>query len=297
MKHWHSPLAKITQNPVAFLLQVITGFNANQGMLLSGAVAYYTLLSIIPFFILVFFGLSFFIDSAELTRFISSNLHTILPNQAQAIATHIAYFVSETHIGWYVLAILLFFSSMTFSVLENAMSVIFLHRVKIRRRHFIISAIIPYLYILVLGVGFLLITLISGALQMWQGETITLFAWQWHLDGLTSFLLYLVGIIGLILILMSVYMVMPVGNICWRHALIGSIGATILWEIARHILVWYFSTLSMVNMIYGSLATAIIFLLFLEAGAIILLLGAQFIAEYERLGFNVSKQTEGFTTE
>jgi membrane protein len=57
----------------------------------------------------------------------------------------------------------------------------------------------------------------------------------------------------------------------------------VLWEITRHLLVWYFSKLSLVNMIYGSFATAIIILVSLEVGAIILLLGAQVIAEYERI--------------
>jgi len=49
-------------------------------------------------------------------------------------------------------------------------------------------------------------------------------------------------------------------------------------------MVWYFSTLSLVNVIYGSFAATIIILLSLEAAAIILLLGAQVIAEYERIG-------------
>jgi uncharacterized BrkB/YihY/UPF0761 family membrane protein len=57
-----------------------------------------------------------------------------------------------------------------------------------------------------------------------------------------------------------------------------------LWEITRHILVWYFSTLSLVNIIYGAFATAIILLVSLEAAALILLFGAQVIAEYERIG-------------
>jgi hypothetical protein len=42
---------------------------------------------------------------------------------------------------------MLFFSSLAFTVLENAMSVIFVHRVVIRRRHFFVSAILPYCYI------------------------------------------------------------------------------------------------------------------------------------------------------
>jgi membrane protein len=49
------------------------------------------------------------------------------------------------------------------------------------------------------------------------------------------------------------------------------------------VLVWYFSTLSQVRVVYGSLTTSIIVLLTLEIAALVLLLGAQVIAEYERL--------------
>ena len=57
-----------------------------------------------------------------------------------------------------------------------------------------------------------------------------------------------------------------------------------LWEITRHLLVWYFNTLSKVSVVYGSLTTSIIVLLSLEIGAALLLLGAQVISEYERIG-------------
>ena len=97
-------------------------------------------------------------------------------------------------------------------------------------------------------------------------------------------MIYLFGIAGEIMLLTSLYLVMPVGRLALRHALIGGVTAAVLWEITRHILVWYFSTLSLVNIVYGTFATAIIILLSLEAAAIILLLGAQVIAEYERIG-------------
>ena len=58
-------------------------------------------------------------------------------------------------IGWTLAITLLFFSSLAFSVLENAMSVIFYHRVVGKRRPFVVSVLIPYLYILFLGVGLL----------------------------------------------------------------------------------------------------------------------------------------------
>jgi uncharacterized BrkB/YihY/UPF0761 family membrane protein len=77
-------------------------------------------------------------------------------------------------------------------------------------------------------------------------------------------------------------MVMPVGRISIYHAIIGGITATVLWEIIRHLLMWYYSTLSLVNVIYGSLATAVVTLLSIEIAVIILLLGAQVIAEFDR---------------
>jgi len=103
------------------------------------------------------------------------------------------------------------------------------------------------------------------------------------------------GIVDQEAITLEVVMAGLVGAITWNlvtwwfgipssssHALIGGVTATVLWEITRHVLVWYFSTLSQVGVVYGSLTTAIAVLLSVEVGAIVLLLGAQVIAEYER---------------
>lgn len=76
---------------------------------------------------------------------------------------------------------------------------------------------------------------------------------------------------------------MPVGRLSLRHALVGGLTAAVLWEITRHVLVWYFATLSQVGLVYGSLTTAIAVLLSLDLAATLLLLGAQVISEYERI--------------
>jgi YihY family inner membrane protein len=179
---------------------------------------------------------------------------------------------------------MVFFSSLAFTVLENAMSVIFLHRVAIRRRHFLVSAVIPYCYIVFLGLGLLLMTLVSGSLQAVGAESIDFLGLSWSLRGASGALLYLLGVMGEIFVLTSIYLVMPVGRPSWRHALLGGITATVLWEITRRVLVWYFGTLSQVSVVYGSLTTSIVVLLSLEIAATLLLLGAQVIAEYERIG-------------
>ena len=142
---------------------------------------------------------------------------------------------------------MIFFSSLAFTVLENAMSVIFLHRVVERKRRFIFSVLIPYVYILSLGIGLLLVTLVAGSLQAVGKESVELFGREWSLSGVSGVLLYLLGFAGEIFVLTSVYLVMPAGRLAWRHALIGGVTAALLWEITRHVLVWYFATLSQVT--------------------------------------------------
>jgi YihY family inner membrane protein len=79
----------------------------------------------------------------------------------------------------------------------------------------------------------------------------------------------------------SIYVVMPVVRVRFRHALIGGLTATVLWELTRRMLVWYYASVSMVNVIYGSIAITVVALLSIEVVAIILLLGAQVIAELQ----------------
>lgn len=277
--------AYIARHPFAFLLQTIKGFRANQGLLLAGAVAYYSLLSIVPLLMLVVVVLSHVIYESDLLATLGRYLEWLVPGQSKPIITELAQFLQHRDlIGWVLAATMLFFSSLAFTVLENAMSVIFMHRVAIRRRHFLISALLPYCYILSLGVGILLVTLVAGSLQVLGQESIDFLGYSWSLHGVSGVLLYLLGLAGEILVLSSIYLVMPVGRLSWGHALLGGVTAALLWEVARHVLVWYFSTLSQVNVVYGSMTTAIVVMFSLEIGATLLLFGAQVISEYERVG-------------
>ena len=51
-------------------------------------------------------------------------------------------------------------------------------------------------------------------------------------------------------------------------------------------LVWYYVIVSQIQVVYGSLTTSVGVLLSVEFGALVLLLGAQVIAEFERMGDN-----------
>ncbi len=275
---------KVLKHPGAFALRVLRGFRANQGLLLAGAVAYYTLLSLVPLLILVMIVLSHAIDAERLFATLSAYLEFVVPGQADALVEELRSFLDHRHvIGPVLLLTLLFFSALAFTVLENAMSVIFFHRVAVKRRHFLTSALLPYLFILSLGIGFLVVTVVSGALQTLGTRSIELFGEMRSLGGLSAALIYLIGVAGEILMLTAIYLVMPVGRLSLRHALIGGVTAGLLWELTRHVLVWYYASMSSIQVVYGSLTTSIIVLLSVEIAAIVLLLGAQVIAEYERV--------------
>ncbi len=270
--------------------RVLKGFKRNQGLLLSGGVAYNSLLSIIPMLALILIGLSKFIEQDVLLEIIIRELELIVPGHAQKIADEVVAFLQyRQFVGIIGIGIMLFFSSMAFSMLENAMSVIFYHRIKTHRRHFLISAIIPYVYMILMGVGIVIVSVIAGVLDAIEGETLTFLGRSFSFAGASGVGLYLVGIAGLILMLSSLYLVMPVGQITVRHALLGGTTAAILWEITRHVLVWYFEKLSLVSIIYGSFATAVVVLLSIEIASIILLFGAQVIAEFERATEDLSR--------
>jgi len=275
---------EVLQHPGAFALRVLRAFRKNQGLLLAGAVAYYALLSIVPLLILIVIALSHVLDQALLLETLERYLGWVVPGQSQPIIDELAGFLRHRDVlGWVLAATLLFFSSLAFTVLENAMSIVFFHRVAVRRRHFLVSAIIPYCYILFLGVGLLVVTLVAAGLEVIGRGTIEFLGLYWSLDPLSRAALYLLGVAGEILVVTSIYLVMPVGRLRLRHALIGGATAALLWELTRHALVWYFARLSQVNLVYGSLTTAIVVLLSLEFLAGLLLFGAQVISEYERL--------------
>jgi YihY family inner membrane protein len=272
------------RHPGRFAWRVVVSFRENQGVLLSGAVAYYTLLSLLPTMSLLLIVLSGFFEQERLLAVLQEALVVLVPNEAPALTSEIATFLEHRDvIGVFGFGVMIFFSSYAFTVLENAMAVIFHHRTRKEDRHFLTSALLPFIFVALLGLGLLLVTVVSGLVQ--SGVSVSL-------DPTASTVVYVLGVAGLILMLTAIYLVMPVGKISFSHALLGGVSAGVLWEVTRHALVWYFSTLSMVNVVYGSLATAIIALLSLEVAGMIILLGAQVIAEYERLGHELEDAKE-----
>lgn len=258
-------------------------FFVNNGMLLTGAVAYNAMLSLVPLAAVLAVVFSNFFEEEILMDAITTEVSLISPKATAMVVGVLEGFMETRQLaGWIGLGALLFFSSMAFRVLENAFAVIFHRKATPMKRRFWVSALLPYLFIALVAVGLIVLTAITAFVEYSQNMTYALGGFDFGVGRIAGIGLHVAGFLGLVLLFTTLYKVMPVTKISFRLALSGGVTAAVMWEILRYALVGYFANLSFVNAIYGSMATTIILLLTMEAAALIVLLGAQVIADLQR---------------
>lgn len=273
----------LVRRTLRFALRVLRNFLRNHGILLAGGVGYNILLSAVPLFAILCVMLTHFLDEQRLLSIIALQVQHLAPAHANVLLEAVRDLLdSRELIGILGVMALLFFSSFAFRMLEDALAIIFHQPEGNDHRSFWVSALLPYAFMLVLGAALMALTLLTAAASALNQFLIAMFDRGLPLAGASGVLLNLLSFVGIVCLFSAIYKVMPVVKIALRRALIGGFIAALLWELVRVILAWYFVNISLVNVVYGSLATLIVLLLSLEVGAIILLLGAQVIAELER---------------
>ena len=72
---------KVASQPLRFAVQVWKAFQKNQGLLLSGALAYYILLSVIPLFTFLLLMLSHVVDQSALFATLRRYIGLVIPGE------------------------------------------------------------------------------------------------------------------------------------------------------------------------------------------------------------------------
>lgn len=257
-------------------------FLKNHGLLLTGAVAFNMMLSLIPLSAVLMVAFSHFIDQELLMVSLTSEVSHIAPGFVPTLTEVLEAFLQNRKVvGWIGLMVLLFFSSMAFRVLEDAIAIIFHRPLPNLKRKFWVSALMPYLFILIVAAGLILVTSVNALIDAQSQIHHAFPRINAIIHNQIGRIIYLIGVLGLVLLFTLFYKIMPVVKVSFRRALAGGLTAAILWEITRHLLVAYYTNVSIVNVLYGSMANIIIALLTLETVALIILLGAQVISELQ----------------
>ncbi|MBN8457176.1 MAG: YihY/virulence factor BrkB family protein [Verrucomicrobia bacterium] len=258
-------------------------FLRNHGLLLTGAVAYNMMFSLIPLCAVMIVAFSHFFEPRLLIESMSSEVALLAPGFVPTLTEVLEGFINHRQVvGWTGVVVLLFFSSLAFRVLEDAFAIIFHRPLPTLKRRFWVSAMMPYLFILIVAAGLIAITSINALLELRGGILAKFPQLNEAIQRIGGPLIYVTGLLMLVLLFTLLYKIMPVAKVRFHRALAGGLTAAALWEITRHVLIAYYTRVSIVNVVYGSIATVIIVLVTMEIVALILLLGAQVIADLQR---------------
>jgi membrane protein len=249
---------------------------------LSAALAFYTILSLIPFLFLLISGTAYLLGSSESGLMMAlSFLSQLFPRAGSLIFEEASAISRRAEVIGLVGFLSTFWTaSVIFSSLEHAMGVVF--RVE-QRRNFLKGRLLALSMVPASALVFLLsfaVTAVSGSLQ--DMET-TL----WGIDlAKWSFLGFLIGYLFPYLILTlgftSLYKIIPNTPVPFYHALAGGASCAFLFELAKHLFAWYIKNYGGYGLTYGALEAMIILVLWTFYSACILLFCAELISAYRR---------------
>jgi len=266
-----------------FARRVLRHFGRHRGLLLAGGVGYNILLSIVPLFAVVAAVLSHVVSEERLLDVIALQARLLTPGRSELLIETLRSLLDQRQvIGWIGFGVMLFFSSLAFRMLDDAVAIIFQLHQRTGSRRIWVALALPYAYVAVIGVALLGLSGLVAFLNMIGHIDLSLLGVSVPLSAAALVGLWALSFLGIALLFASLYKVLPVAPVDTGRALVGGLVAAALSEILRLALVWWFANVSVINLVYGSLGTVIVLLLYLEAVAAVLLLGAQVIAELER---------------
>lgn len=249
---------------------------------LSAALSFYTILSIIPFLFLLVSLTGYFLGSSEEAFQIAISFGDRLLPQSSALILKEVQALSQRakFFGWVGFISLIWTASIVFSSLEFAMNIVF--RVE-RRRSFFQSKLLAIGMIPGAMVIFLISLLITAFTRIMANYELKLWGFNWAKSNFFEFLIgYLLPYLILAISFTAIYKIIPPAKISWRHALAGGTSCAFLFEVVKHFFTWYLRHSSPYSIVYGSLETIVILVVWVFYSASVLLFCAELVSVYRR---------------
>ena len=261
------------------LRDAVKNYGSNGDTNQAAAIALYAILSIIPLFILtMLMAGQFFGSYPNIQHDITEGIRGLHPYFSGDLLDQLGRIdEKQSVLGWVGIITLIWFSSMIFGAIETAFNLIF--RTK-SYRNYIVSkllaiAMIPMMW--AVGIASVGVTSVTAILAqqptIFKGEILIIhsFFFRYALPYLVTVLFFTI-----------VYKVIPPVRISWWNALIGSAIFSALMEMAKHFFGWYVSNYTSYNVIFGSLQTVVILVIWVFYVALILLFCAEIISSFQR---------------
>lgn len=257
----------------------ITGFIRDECFYLAASISFFLIVALVPLSLLIISLFGHLIGyNPEVYQFAVSWLVNTFPSVTSGITNELGNIITFKGISFITLFIYAFISLQLFYAIEHSMNVIF----KVpKRRHFLLS-LFWSVCIIMLFITFLLLSFtLSSTAGFFIRNTFSILGVKvGYKAGI--FIGYVAPSLLVLATFTAVYLIMPSVEISLRHAFMGSVFVTLLWELAKHFFTWYVKNIIHFGAIYGSLTTFILFLLWVYYMSAIFLLGGEFVNKLNR---------------
>jgi membrane protein len=248
----------------------------------AAGVAYYSILSIFPLLLGLIAVFGFFLPSVnlqdELLKFVGDNL----PGATDILKENIVSIIRLRSILGVLSIVVLFWSG---STIFSAVSLAINRAWDIRRyRPFFIRKANELGMALSTGILFLLSLGASAIISILRG-VFDLPVAKLMVVNVGSRLVAFLLILAVFLLL---YKLIPNTRTHWRYVWPGALLAASLFEIARTLFVFYLENFANYQLIYGSIASIIVLLVWIYYSAFIIILGAEFTFQYGRMRYSMN---------
>jgi membrane protein len=280
---------RLMANPVVALsYRTIKEMSADDATHMAAGLAYYAVLSLFPLSVGLISLLGLLLEPEALQSDIFQFLEDYLPVSEELLAANIE---AAGHIHGF-LGVISFFglfwsASLMFGAITRSVNRAWdIHQ----DRPFYIDKVRNIGMALSVAPLFLLSVSTTAALQMLEGAE---FPGVGELavleDTIIGTLSRVLPFLFSLTIFLLIYKFTPNTRTQWRYIWPGAVLAAVLFEVSKSIFVFYVDNFANYEEVYGSLASVIVLLAWTYFSGLILITGAEFTSEYERMRYGVER--------
>jgi YihY family inner membrane protein len=249
---------------------------------MAAAIAYYAFFSFFPVVLLMTTVSSFFFSSATTQKEVIAWSERYIPASGELVRANIGQILRvRGTVSIVALLGLLWSASGVFTALDRVIN-----------RAWDVSELRPFwqqkllAFSMIAGAGGLLLVSIVSTTFFNVIRRLRLPLTDWQLFGkwliFPKLLSTLLPVVLTILIFLLLYKILPSTTVRWSDVWLGALLTGLGWELAKYLFTWYLANFASYNLVYGSVALLIAFLAWSYYTGLILVLGAEFTAEYAK---------------
>ena len=252
---------------------IVAKFREKDIFTLAAAVAFYAFLSLFPFLIMLLYASSLFLNEAATVEKIRLHLRLFPPSVIDTVIANLENILESGQILSLIsFPILVYFAFKVFSHLEQALNKIFRRGKKIQSWKATLRAF-----------SFFCATSFVLLVSFFSGNTFLILAAKLEkIPLVNSYVVILIGHVAVEALFFALsYKFLSRRKLSFRSVLIGGLAATVLWEILKHIFGVYIVRIKLYSVIYGSIGSLILLMLWLYYSILVYLIGAEIAMELE----------------